>query len=409
MIEAPPSPDLEIVVVIPCYCEPDLIITLQSLNACLNISSKIEVLIIVNQSDLDTNQVRQQNQETCNRANHWIRSQTSGISFHIFNQTLPVKHAGVGLARKIGMDEAVRRFARLNKDGIIACLDADCTVKPNYFQALLRHFKNDPKTPGCSIYFEHALEGPLPMPVYQAIADYELHLRYYIHGLKFSGLPSAFQTVGSSMAVRSSAYQKQGGMNKRKAGEDFYFLQKIIKLGGFTELNDTTVFPSSRMSTRVPFGTGKAIADSLQTSGRSQLTYHPKTFEELKKLISLFMNSFQGIRQEDSIWNSIPAGFQAYITKNQIIKKLQELNSNTSSPTAFKKRLFQWCDGFFAFKFANYLRENHYPPIPVTEAASWLLKEAYEVEAADNEIRELLMKYRNLDRKNNSTRHMAFF
>ena len=78
------------------------------------------------------------------------------------------------------------------------------------------------------------------------IAAYELHLRYYTHGLRFSNLPYSFQTVGSAMAVRCSAYQKQGGMNKRKAGEDFYFIQKIIALGGYSELNSTTVFPVSK-------------------------------------------------------------------------------------------------------------------------------------------------------------------
>ena len=76
--------------------------------------------------------------------------------------------------------------------------------------------------------------------------------------------PFAFHTIGSSMAVRASSYMRQGGMNKRKAGEDFYFQQKIIPLCGFTECNSTVVYPSPRPSYRVPFGTGRAMLGYLQ-------------------------------------------------------------------------------------------------------------------------------------------------
>ena len=30
------------------------------------------------------------------------------------------------------------------------------------------------------------------------------------------------------MAVRAHAYARQGGMNRRQAGEDFYFMQKLV-------------------------------------------------------------------------------------------------------------------------------------------------------------------------------------
>ena len=38
------------------------------------------------------------------------------------------------------------------------------------------------------------------------------------------------------MAVRADAYLRQGGMNRRKAGEDFYFLNKFMVLGGYGEM-----------------------------------------------------------------------------------------------------------------------------------------------------------------------------
>src|SRR5207249_6387595 len=106
------------------------------------------------------------------------------------------------------------------------------------------HFRENPRSPGCSIYFEHPLEGPLDARVYDAISTYELHLRYYVQALRYAGFPYAYHTFGSCMTVRADAYMEQGGMNKRKAGEDFYFLQKIISLDGFSDLTETTVIPS---------------------------------------------------------------------------------------------------------------------------------------------------------------------
>ena len=65
----------------------------------------------------------------------------------------------MGLARKILMDEAVRRFdAAGNPKGIIASLDADVVVDANYLEALSAHFEAS-DADGCSIYFEHPL-GP---------------------------------------------------------------------------------------------------------------------------------------------------------------------------------------------------------------------------------------------------------
>jgi hypothetical protein len=200
------------------------------------------------------------------------------------------------------------------------------------------------------------------------------------------------------MAVRSSAYQKQGGMNKRKAGEDFYFLQKIIKLGNFTELNRVVVFPASRPSTRVPFGTGKAILDLLQQDQEKWLTYHPSTFEDLKQLVSSVDHLSQASQLDAAkLWNTYPAGFQGYIPKETFVDQIVQINQKTSSTDSFRRRFFQWCDGFFAFKYANYARDNHYPPLPITEAASYLLKNSYGISLPSHQTKDLLMQFRALD------------
>ena len=287
----------------------------------------------------------------------------------------------------------------LDRDGIIVCLDADCKIHNNYLQSLEAHFEHHPKTPGCAIYFEHMLDEKLSAENFKAICGYELHLRYYTHGLKFCELPCSFQTVGSAMAVRCSAYQKQGGMNKRKAGEDFYFLQKIIKLGDFTELNKTVVMPSARLSKRVPFGTGHAIATFLQGSENRFYTYHPQTFRDLRQFVRsssiLFRQSGTAIAET---WQAFPPALQKFINKNSYVAQMEDFNTNTSSSDAFKRRFFNWCDGFLAFKYSNFARKNYYPATPVEEAAKWLLKEAYGTTTVSMETKELLIKYRMIDR-----------
>ena len=48
------------------------------------------------------------------------------------------KKAGVGTARKIGMD-FILKYAK--QDSLIFCLDADTMVKNNYLDKVIKHYK----------------------------------------------------------------------------------------------------------------------------------------------------------------------------------------------------------------------------------------------------------------------------
>ena len=127
----------------------------------------------------------------------------------------------------------------------------------NYFTAIESVLDTFPNTRGINIYFEHPVSGTeYPETVYRGIILYEMHLRYVNLMTRFTGFPHAYHTVGSCFGVRAESYAREGGMNRKKAGEDFYFLHKIIPLGEFREINSTCVIPSPRESDRVPFGTG---------------------------------------------------------------------------------------------------------------------------------------------------------
>ena len=70
-------------------------------------------------------------------------------------------------------------------------------------------------------------------------------------------------------------------MKAKNGGEDFYFLQDALKIGKIIALN-STVYPSSRASERVPFGTGPKIKQIIKE--KTFKGYNPLIFTELKTL-----------------------------------------------------------------------------------------------------------------------------
>jgi hypothetical protein len=401
-IDTPPEPDLGIVVVIPCFNEADLIGSLESLRLCERPECSVEVIVIVNSPVGCSEEIRWQNQATLKTAAEWIAQHCHRrLAFHTLHfPELPAKQAGVGLARKIGMDEALRRFDDVGRPkGIIVGYDADCRCETNYLTSLDRHFQENPQSPGCSIYFEHPLGGALPPEVYQTAAAYELHLRYYVQALRFSGFPHAHHTVGSCLAVRADAYRKQGGMNRRKAGEDFYFLHKIVPLGGFTELSSTTVYPSPRPSDRVPFGTGKAVRAFLE--GKEITTYPLEAFLDLKQLFGCLPLIYRhGERFAGEHAHRLPATLRSFLDQQSFAKAMGEIRRNTSSEAAYLKRFFHWFDAFRAMKFVHSACAGFYGEGKVKIESARLLARLTPAcqPDADLSLLELLQIYRGLDR-----------
>jgi len=362
-IHEEPHQELGLIVVIPCYNETNLISSLADLFRADDPKCAVEIIVVINASEDTSEQIKAQNEETYREVNDWTaKNKKAHFSVHqIFTNNLPKKHAGVGFARKIGMDEAVYRFEQIATDGIIVCFDADSKCDTNYLVEIEAHFKRHPKSPGSSIHYEHPLTGnEFDAQVYQGIIGYELHLRYYNQALKFCGLPYAFHTVGSSMAVRSSAYQKQGGMNRRKAGEDFYFLHKIIELGGFTEIKSTRVIPSPRISDRVPFGTGKAIGDWVAKNEEEHYTYGFDSFLLIRRFVEhipQFYNEKFKLEQLD-LQITKKDVFIKFLTDQAVDSVLEEIRSNSKTQEAFTKRFFKWFDAFQVLKLVHFLRDN---------------------------------------------------
>jgi len=401
-IQELPHADLGIIVVIPCHDEPDVVSSVQALRDCEPPECTVEVIVVVNDSEVSPPEIKQQNQLSIKQLNEWLPQNTDDKfrCFVLSHSNMPKKHAGVGLARKIGMDEAVRRLEQVeNPKAVIACFDADSDCDANYLQEIERHFKTYPDREACSIYFEHPTSGEAyPPEVYEAIVDYELYLRYYVHALRWAGFPHAYQTIGSSMAVRADAYQKQGGMNRRKAGEDFYFLHKFIPHGHFSELTTTRVIPSPRPSHRVPFGTGKAVGDLIQSEG-SYLAYHPNVFIDLQLFIKK-INTLYDTKNESQMtrfMKDLPDSIRTFLSQNNFPKKIKEIHAHTANPKTFRQRFFQWFNAFLVLKYVHHARDAYYASVPVREAAACLLGElTMEIETGAD-ARYLLGVFRRMD------------
>ena len=346
--------------VVPAY-EEDLESCFASLGSCDITPDAIGLIVVLNNaegSDLKKLHKTQYKQ--------WHgRSLANGLKVQvILADDLSPKHAGVGLARKIGMDAAFALMARNDTDGLIVCLDADCEVESNYLKELLRAEKEGLN--GLSIYFEHPLKD-LDSERSDRIAHYEIWLRYYIQALRGINYPHAFHTVGSSMAVRASVYGRIGGMNRRKAGEDFYFLHKLIPQGKFMDLTSTCVYPSARDSTRVPFGTGRAMLDSESGKKDFSMVYNPEIFLVIKALLLDHLSLIKNPQKQ--------AGTELLGAIKALgwLRPLEELCARSRNDSLLLRNFNYWFDGFKMLKLVHWLQEHYFPPVDALDASAKLL------------------------------------
>jgi len=379
-IDAVVSTHVSMIVMIPCLNEPEISRTLESLWSCDPIKSSCEVIVVVNDSENSAIAVKDFNQETFNKLVDWKKANDrDNLILHpIYAHSVNAKHAGAGMARKIGMDEVIRRFNALNRpEGVIISLDADCLVSSNYLLEIESVFSKNKSCFAATLNFRHRVEEMGDPKQKLGIKLYEDYLHYYKRALDFAGFPDSIYTIGSAFAVRAEAYVKQGGMNRRQAGEDFYFLNKLTKLGKIAEINDAFVYPSARVSDRVPFGTGAAMTKWMNEDGDLTMTYNFSAFLDLKVLFDHVDKLFRNDMDKEFL-ASLPASIQEYLQALEFSAKLSEINKNSSSLPSFRKRFFQFFDGFIILRFLNFVHLKYYPHQNLSEAINQLTESTLE-------------------------------
>jgi glycosyltransferase involved in cell wall biosynthesis len=400
-----PDKRLAYCIVIPCYNEPNILNTLQSLAECKRPVLPLEIIVVVNSSVLSPHNARKQNTKSIQEIEKWKQThEDKHFRIHIITlSNIHPKQAGVGFARKTGMDEALRRFnANNNENGVIISLDADTLCDENYLTEIEHAFQSEPALNGAVLYFEHPLDGnEYEVSIYRAIACYELYLRYFIKMLRYISFPYAFHTLGSCFCLHAGIYARQGGMNKKQGGEDFYFLHKVFPLGRFKEINTTRIIPSSRPSDRVPFGTGPVISDFVENGHDTLYVYDINAFLDIQKLfkdIPLFYKiNTPGLT---NLLNDYPVVLRRFLEDKDVCNILMQINRNTSNINTFKHKFFQWFGAFMIVKYVNYSHSSHYFKRPVEDAALHLLRLTNKDTMPLNNVNDLLLYYRYMQKSN---------
>ena len=203
------------------------------------------------------------------------------------------------------------------------------------------------------------------------------------------------------MAVRAGTYIELGGMNRRQAGEDFYFLNKADQRFALTEIGATTVYPAARLSARTPFGTGRALSLAAHVGAGSLEVYDPRCYlgvgQVLAGLDSLY--GYDGVLDPSKPPEALFAEALGYLESVHWRTVLDEIADQVSSQHAYRKRLRVWFDGFRTMKLIHWLTRKCFPRVAVGSAALEVLgwHEPLGV-PRDATNFQLLQRFRGLDR-----------
>ena len=276
---------------------------------------------------------------------------------------------GVGLARKIGCDLALKLITE-NKISSpwIRSTDADVLLPLDYFDDW-----QIPTTTSAFLYsFFHETEATENR---SALEVYEESLHYYVWGLKFANSPYAFHTIGSTLSIHFEKYAEVRGFPKLEAGEDFYILNKLAKVGNIEASPTSPLQLSGRTSNRTPFGTGAGIQKILQSwkNRKEFLFYHPDIFCGLKIWLQE-LQAYEGhlsltalkrcLDDHGELGNQCIASAEAL----SLFTDLERLPLRPHNPSINRRHLQTWFDAFKTLKFLHTFRDLHKPSISYLEA-----------------------------------------
>lgn len=257
----------------------------------------------------------------------------------------PQKKSGVGFARRLLFDTILKVA---DNDDIVISLDADTTVRCGYIASIYDNFAKNPDISAISVPYYHKIDE-CNNEHSKSILRYELYMRNYMINMLHTGSPYSFTALGSAIAVRASALRKIGNITPYQSGEDFYLLQKIRKSGLIGNYNEECVYPSPRLSLRVPFGTGPAVARGVSNNWQSYPIYHHSLFEPVRKAYDLLPHLYTDdkVVKENDFLGSVFNDAGATIAK---------IKSNVSDYEHFEKAFHQKADGL---RIMQFVRQSH--------------------------------------------------
>jgi len=275
---------------------------------------------------------------------------------------------GVGHARKIGCDLAVALWHRgLIASPIIRTTDADARVSPNYL--LYPEAGENLYTFG---YYQYRHEN---LEFHPELELYEMYLRYYYQGLRSANSPYAFHALGSTLFFSVYAYATVRGFPKRQAGEDFYFLNKLVKLSPAPQTkieHPSIVHLAARTSDRVPFGTGRAMQEiaEILLDEEEYLVFHPETFSILKNLLTVSKHFLNNLDETQLLahLSILPSFVKEVLERQKILQSLWSYVACSSDLETRERQWLQWFDGLKTLQFLKGISFDEFTPVPLDEA-----------------------------------------
>jgi hypothetical protein len=250
------------------------------------------------------------------------------------------KNLGVGWARKTLFDTIL---STTSPEDIIVSLDADTFYNHSFILDIEQYFYSNENISALSLPYYHPLNQNLEAS--KSILRYEIYMRYYLLMLFEINSPYSFTALGSGMAFKVKALKKLGGFSPKLSGEDFYFLQKIVKTGRLGLWIDNRVEPQARFSNRVFFGTGPAMIKGNQGNWSSYPLYPKRFFYQIKAFYDLVPLLFQ---------DNIPTPIDDFLGGTPQAHVLwNKLRSNFKTLENFTKALHDYFDGLRILQFVK--------------------------------------------------------
>ncbi|MEG2075682.1 MAG: hypothetical protein RRY34_04180, partial [Victivallaceae bacterium] len=348
-------------VVIPVFAElTTLPQTLQTLAAALaSYSDSAAVLLVINHMPNSSPEAKHENLQLLAQLRNEDAAALGGLQAgkNLFwldcaSPECELSKGGVGMARKIGLDNVLKSIRR--SDGLLFSLDADTLVPENYICGVVEEFRRNPAWAGAVLDFQHQL--PEHPSARQAVINYEAYIKDYYQKLCFAKSPYAFWALGSAIVTPWEEYIRSGGMRIREAGEDFYFLQALRKIGIIGVIDSVVVHPSGRFSDRVPFGTGRKVEMVVQGSEIIE-NFPLAPFEELKKVFFCLdsaneISFFEHL--PENLSNLADVNFRRFLDENNFAAAWTKIYSNTPRKLHQQRQAFHcWFDGLKTLQFVR--------------------------------------------------------
>jgi len=272
------------------------------------------------------------------------------------------RNYGIGWARKTLMDMI---SSNAGKDDIILSLDADTTFQPTYLESIRENLVLNPKVAALSVPYYHLLTGDEAID--RAMLRYEIYMRSYAINLWRIRSPYSFTALGSAIALTVRSYQAIGGITPKLSGEDFYFLQKLVKYGTLIHWNRDSVYPAARLSKRVFFGTGPALIRGLQKDWNSYPVYKMAWFDLIHETYRLFPFLFE---------KNLATPLDPYLGSKTNELPWDRLRSNAKTASQFVRACHERLDGL---RILQFLKECHrQKPYPDESALVELLEHLHK-------------------------------